>query len=200
MRAFTLIELLTVVAIIAILAAIAVPNFLEAQVRSKVARTQADMRTVATALESYAVDAGRYPPHGEILATGIDNYPARAAGLLTTEYIHPPTLTSPVAYLATLPVDPFTSAVSDIRRQSFGYLNSALMVEILTGRGLIASARGVVTSYGQWRLYASGPDRDRGPDTKVNILYDPTNGTVSNGDIVRTQRVPELKLAADEGT
>ena len=53
---FTLIELLIVVAIIAMLAAIAVPNFLEAQARAKVARAKADLRTIATALESYSVD------------------------------------------------------------------------------------------------------------------------------------------------
>ena len=61
-RAFTLIELLIVVAIIAILAAIAVPNFIEAQTRSKVSRTKADMRACATAVESYAIDGNRYPP------------------------------------------------------------------------------------------------------------------------------------------
>src|SRR5687767_14671971 len=61
-KGFTLIELLIVVAIIAILAAIAVPNFLEAQVRAKVSRGRADMRSVTTAIESYAVDNGKYPP------------------------------------------------------------------------------------------------------------------------------------------
>jgi type II secretion system protein G len=58
---FTLIELLIVVAIIAILAAIAVPNFLEAQTRSKIARAKADMRTIATAVEAYALDYNRHP-------------------------------------------------------------------------------------------------------------------------------------------
>ena len=60
-KAFTLIELLIVVAIIAILAAIAVPNFLEAQTRSKVSRMKADQRTIATGIESYAVDNNHFP-------------------------------------------------------------------------------------------------------------------------------------------
>ena len=64
-KGFTLIELLIVVAIIAILAAIAVPNFLEAQVRSKISRAKADMRTLATAVESYVVDNNQ-PPYGYI--------------------------------------------------------------------------------------------------------------------------------------
>ena len=60
-HAFTLIELLIVVAIIAILAAIAVPNFLEAQTRAKVARVKNDLRSVATAIEAYRVDTNKYP-------------------------------------------------------------------------------------------------------------------------------------------
>lgn len=61
--AFTLIELLFVIVIIAVLAAIAVPNFLDAQVRSKIARSQADMAVVAAALRAYHADYNRYPPN-----------------------------------------------------------------------------------------------------------------------------------------
>ena len=71
---FTLIELLIVVAIIGILAAIAIPNFLEAQVRAKVARCQSDMRTLATGLEAYYVDFDSYP-----YARAIPDAPGRSA-------------------------------------------------------------------------------------------------------------------------
>jgi len=57
---FTLIELLIVIAIIGILAAIAIPNLLSAVQRGKQKRTMADMRTLATAVEAYAVDNNNY--------------------------------------------------------------------------------------------------------------------------------------------
>jgi len=63
-KGFTLIELLIVVAIIAILAAIAIPNFLEAQTRAKVSRDKSDMRTTSVALESFFIDHNWYPPDG----------------------------------------------------------------------------------------------------------------------------------------
>src|SRR5262245_9105031 len=102
-EAFTLIELLIVVAIIAILAAIAVTNFLEAQTRSKVSHAKADMRSLAVPIEAYAVDNNNYPapdfptwnlPHG--LGSVSTFVTFRAYGM-----------TTPVAYITSIPNDPF---------------------------------------------------------------------------------------------
>ncbi|MGA1014570.1 MAG: prepilin-type N-terminal cleavage/methylation domain-containing protein, partial [Limisphaerales bacterium] len=86
-HAFTLIELLIVVAIIAILAAIAVPNFLEAQTRAKVARVKTDLRTLAFATEAYIVDFNEPPP----FSNAFQKYGSY------TQVLYP--LTTPVAYL-----------------------------------------------------------------------------------------------------
>ena len=60
-HAFTLIELLIVVAIIGILAAIAIPNFQNAQIRAKYSRCLGDMKACQTALESYYIHNNAYP-------------------------------------------------------------------------------------------------------------------------------------------
>ncbi|MGH9748553.1 MAG: type II secretion system protein [Candidatus Polarisedimenticolia bacterium] len=69
-KGFTLIELLIVVAIIGIIAAIAIPNLLNAIDRGKQKRTMADMRSIGTAVESYAVDNNFYPRTGTTLPSG----------------------------------------------------------------------------------------------------------------------------------
>ncbi|HWS70943.1 MAG TPA: prepilin-type N-terminal cleavage/methylation domain-containing protein, partial [Thermoanaerobaculia bacterium] len=61
---FTLVELLIAVGIIAILAAIAVPNLLTAINRAKQKRTMADMRSISSAWEARATDLARYNAAG----------------------------------------------------------------------------------------------------------------------------------------
>jgi general secretion pathway protein G len=60
-QGFTLIELLIVVAIIGIIAAIAIPNLLNAIDRGKQKRTMADLRSIGTAIEEYSIDNNVYP-------------------------------------------------------------------------------------------------------------------------------------------
>ena len=77
-KGFTLIELLIVVAIIGIIAAIAIPNLLNAIDRGKQKRTMADLRSMGTAIEQYSVDNTFYP----VAAT-----PAALSDQVTPSYI-----------------------------------------------------------------------------------------------------------------
>ena len=77
-KGFTLIELLIVVAIIGIIAAIAIPNLLNAIDRGKQKRTMSDLRSIGTAVETYAVDENVYPVAATI---------ATLAGLIEPVYI-----------------------------------------------------------------------------------------------------------------
>lgn len=104
---FTLIELLIVVAIIALLAAIAVPNFLEAQTRAKVSRIKADMKTVKTGLETYSVDYNAYPPNLED-DQNRTNVMTMAMGEMP---FVPYTLTTPISYITQVPLDTFRPQV-----------------------------------------------------------------------------------------
>ena len=169
---FTLIELLIVVAIIAILAAIAVPNFLEAQTRSKVARAQADMRSVATALEAFRLDHNNYPVS---VPFAVDLVP----------------LTTPVAYITSTPNDPF---VPSSRPPHRGFSYDLVRYQFDDAHTLLISGAATSAIDSDWLLVSVGPDRAQEMDYYIQdvpnfsffaLSYDPTNGTTSNGDIFR---------------
>lgn len=171
-RAFTLIELLVVVAIIAILSGIALPNFLEAQTRSKVSAVQSDLRTVATALEAYRVDHNRYPP-----------------STLVPRFRRLMPLTTPTAYLTEVPRDVFNTrdpAHGPFRRNG-NFVYGAMPIDkesrwalASDGPDLSPNSDGIEFYPGWsdnlWENPASGFDY---------VRYDPTNGTISRGDIWR---------------
>lgn len=171
--AFTLIELLIVVAIIAILAAIAVPNFLEAQIRSKTSRARTDMRTLALGMESYSIDNnGRYPPE---YGPGITQ-PETLRVMMAERH-----LTTPIAYLTSIPLDPFKPQFR-FEPPVYWYYNWLERYGKLIN--VNESYGGTVPWYNEpaaWMLTSLGPDQD----ADFPVTYDPTNGTVSNGDLVR---------------
>ncbi len=205
---FTLIELLIVVAIIAILAAIAVPNFLEAQTRSKVSRVRADLRSVATALESYGVDQNNYPlVRGQDTAIFTGN-PARdpqdlisppgAPARTFNQATLPLELTTPVSYITTTFKDPFKDTRA-VRRYTGGSIADLVVPSDPTTMDYVyhnikqysqMSGYGFddrdLREYGAWRLTSIGPDKEFYGSIGRRV-YDPTNGTVSLGDIIRTQ-------------
>jgi len=165
-KGFTLIELLIVVAIIAILAAIALPNLLEAQMRAKVSRAHADMRTIAIALEQYRVDTNRYPPHYD-----------------TPEDLT--VLTTPVAYLTSVPREPFATHRNPnyaLNGPYYTYQDLLSLYDTWGGGNWLARRR---AEGRMWSLSSVGPDFVESINDNATLIYDSSNGTVSLGDIVR---------------
>src|SRR2546430_17510212 len=88
---FTLVEIMIVVAIIALLAAIAVPNFLRARKRSQATRTLEDLRMLDAAVDQYAIEnnkasgaAANFADLKNYLKVGSVLYTSRADGLNNT--------------------------------------------------------------------------------------------------------------------
>ncbi|MGF1571525.1 MAG: prepilin-type N-terminal cleavage/methylation domain-containing protein [Sumerlaeia bacterium] len=209
-KAFTLIELLIVVAIIAILAAIAVPNFLEAQTRSKVSRVKADMRTIATALETYQIDNNKYPFKRGPLLPGLTNTGTIVGSWVPQNRSDDETsVTSPISYLSSVPTDVFNignaqlaGAGIDPGSPAYGYRYTRIINEDIAnipainraGNGGSDSSAtepfGFSTRadrYGSWFMLSSGPDKVM-DIFGFNNQYDPTNGTISQGDILYSQK------------
>jgi len=207
-HAFTLIELLIVVAIIAILAAIAVPNFLEAQARSKNSRCKADMRSIATGVESYRVDFNKYPPdahfYNQLTNPGGSRWPG--GGYMTQDEVNAflklQVITTPIAYLTTVPQNVYGNHsfanyyVGKTGYRWYVYWAAQWKEYMIDYNPAKYEDKGPI-----WSISSTGPDQiDNfgsyiifGEDVlntivfagSVGCLYDPTNGTVSAGDVVR---------------
>jgi len=192
-HAFTLIELLIVVAIIGILAAIAVPNFLNAQTRAKIARSKADLKALSLAEEMYFIDNNIYT---------------------RPFFLHP--LTSPVSYIASIPTDVFspkhTAAAANGETGTqftwYRYVYGTARTDIGGSAGLrnahcadywayfapfllrsAASAKATASDCPtQWLIKSFGPNVNMAALCGSNgddctFRYDPSNGLISIGDI-----------------
>lgn len=194
-KGFTLIELLIVVAIIGILAAIAVPNFLNAQVRAKVARVRADVKSLSSALEMYRLDNNSY-----IIDFGGPDVEDRSWKQLTT----------PISYISGVEItrDPFTDSGAGAqggnfsnRRVFYDYGGGAWYNDLSNGktreRFYEESGAGfIILSFGPnqsrefpWNdasIIGVGKRREEG----LRYIYQPSNGLNSQGDIIATRSGP----------
>ncbi len=180
-KGFTLIELLIVVAIIGILAAIAVPNFLNAQTRARIARTNGDLKAISTGIDMYFLDWNKHPNNQSHLTV-------RMYGL-----------TTPVAYLAGVGFrDIFKAQQGNTGndQESYLYFNYFFEPEG-PGNWMNAIGRSDLSTKG-YSLASWGPDRSQNAIEWVyvqsaegnmqgarNRMYAPSNGLVSSGDIGR---------------
>ena len=210
-KGFTLIELLIVIAIILILISIALPNFIEASARAKVARTKADMRNIGIAIEAFRTERGvllvDFWDDGtreaqERWRTGlamIGRDPIRPYNWFE-ECFYP--LTSPAQYIKSVPLDLWSQRGRPVGfsagEQGDGYIyfdNDEMFKKsddhgidrFQTGSALGRLSQTEPLREGEFGLISVGPDTyigtTRGGDLR-GMAYSATNGTMSLGDLI----------------
>ena len=194
-KAFTLIELLIVIAIILILIAIALPNFLEAQLRAKVARAAGAMNSAETAAMAHLTEWNflysdfnasstaffrtRMKSNFGICSDKIGQITGSQDGGLTftasrtnfyANNIHCP-LTTPIKYIEALDlIDPFSDGTVPMGYDSF------------EDEDFGKFPRDTVAYAG---YFSAGPDHVAGNWLTARMPYSPTNGTKSVGEMWR---------------
>lgn len=174
---FTLIELLIVVAIIGILAAIAVPNFLNAQLKAKVSRAQTDLRALGTAIQMYGLDNNVFPGGEGLWASGMPWWEKHSYRFHQ--------LTTPISYMSSVPVDPFQTADPQKLNSELGPIWDGGYVYDEARRP--GGGQATMTLYGASFEFAA-----RSPGPALNwashlshgnkiVFYAATNGLISDG-------------------
>lgn len=157
-------------------AIVVTPGAVDDIIRSKVSRTKSDMRSMATAIETYYVDNNTYPEWTNAASKSIRK---PSAGEEAVPSFASPGLTTPVAYLTTYLEDLFAKD-----SQTFAYYS--VNEKKVNG----------------WILFSPGPDgkvdlnykiydpkvEQPSPQLLARYTYDPTNGIVSRGDIWRVKQ------------
>jgi len=158
----------------------------ETKVRQLAARTKANMRTVATGLESYFIDNNSYPACalGSEPLSAFAPFPRLKQRYSFRNYVRgsASSLTSPIAYvISSHLVDPFYPDEKEGRRP-FSYYSGK-------------TNGWIVISKGPDRDYDINPERDyhglKASQPEESLLiraYDPTNGITSSGDIFRIKQ------------
>ncbi|MEW6237335.1 MAG: prepilin-type N-terminal cleavage/methylation domain-containing protein [Candidatus Omnitrophota bacterium] len=206
--AFTLIELLIVVAIIGILAAIAVPNFLNAQVRAKVARSYADMKNIGTAIEMLRMDKSvmlvdLWDDDYEWATKRIKEvfngvgFVSNQLQRTSSDVLAP--LTTPISYMSSVPNDPFIEKYgvnvhggNNVNFKAYIYGDLEVLDADIGGFYIPVynPKQNTTNMFGvrplrpfEWVLLGFGPDGDM-PNTTWGVPYNASNGLTSNGELV----------------
>jgi prepilin-type N-terminal cleavage/methylation domain-containing protein len=179
---FALVELLIAVAILALLSAIAAPNYLASQNRSKIARARNDLRTLRVGLEAYRMENPFYP----------NDSPDEAYSWAA--------LTTPIAFIDSIPRAAYQAKSQNPQKWYLYWGGTHLAGSSPLSRD-IQTRLYAITCVGPDLVYDCSVYYDLWSWTDparqgtyyesanfINSVYDPTNGAISRGDIVATQK------------